>query len=356
MKNMRTLADLNSDIRILSVDDERQYGNGWGAYANSNDGYFIEGTSDIGSYVQIHEDSLREVLKQANRIKHFSEFSESDKEDIREWAKENRHILDEADFSSPQKNPVKPRNQVSIEKGIGMKMKMFKEERVNPKAGTEGLHFVVTQDDAGDTVLHVFDSEDQAGLYHGQLRGYGGVKRIGRLKGSKSMSFGYINNGVAKQFGAEPRMIRHDQGESNPFDPRSSSRKENYDDFDEWERDAFAAGATQIVKLGDGFSALRTKDGSMVKVDAEGYFDPRSRDAIKNRKNRINIGAWFDNSGVIYRHIIKKHPEFYTYQNPYRPKQRIAVCLSKSRKRNPLESGATISDDEDINRQASKMG
>lgn len=38
------------------------------------------------------------------------------------------------------------------------------------------------------------------------------------------------------------------------------------------------------------------------------------------------------------------------------PKQRIAVCLSKSRKRNPLESGATISDDEDINFRASNMG
>lgn len=38
------------------------------------------------------------------------------------------------------------------------------------------------------------------------------------------------------------------------------------------------------------------------------------------------------------------------------PKQRIAVCLSKSRKRNPLESGANISDDEDINVQASNMG
>jgi hypothetical protein len=37
-------------------------------------------------------------------------------------------------------------------------------------------------------------------------------------------------------------------------------------------------------------------------------------------------------------------------------KQRIAVCLSKSRKRNPLESGASISDDEDINAQASNMG
>lgn len=152
---------------------------------------------------------------------------------------------------------------------------------------------------------------------------------------------------------------------TNPRDARSSSRKENYDDFDEWERDAFAAGATQIVKLGDGFAALRTKDGSMVKVDAEGYFDPRSRDAIKNRKNRINIGAWLDSSsdgipGVIYRHIIKNHPEFYAYENPLKPrkgessrdfvsrcmseektsfpapKQRIAVCLSKSRRRNPV--------------------
>lgn len=37
-------------------------------------------------------------------------------------------------------------------------------------------------------------------------------------------------------------------------------------------------------------------------------------------------------------------------------KQRIAVCLSKSRKRNPLESGASISDDEDINVRASNMG
>jgi hypothetical protein len=37
-------------------------------------------------------------------------------------------------------------------------------------------------------------------------------------------------------------------------------------------------------------------------------------------------------------------------------KQRIAVCLSKRRKRNPLESGASISDDEDINARASNMG
>ena len=38
------------------------------------------------------------------------------------------------------------------------------------------------------------------------------------------------------------------------------------------------------------------------------------------------------------------------------PKQRIGISLSKSRRRNPLESGATISDDEDINDRASNMG
>jgi hypothetical protein len=36
-------------------------------------------------------------------------------------------------------------------------------------------------------------------------------------------------------------------------------------------------------------------------------------------------------------------------------KQRVAVCLSKSRRRNPLESGADISDDSDINSRASRM-
>lgn len=152
----------------------------------------------------------------------------------------------------------------------------------------------------------------------------------------------------------------------NPRDVRASSKKEEYNDFDEWQRDAFAAGATQIVKIGeDAFSALRTKDGSMVELDEEGYFDPRSRSAIKGRNNRINIGAWYMDSGTIYRHIIKNHPEFFAYENPVRPrrgessrdfvsrcmgeekmsfpepKQRIAVCLSKSRKRNPVfDTGA----------------
>jgi hypothetical protein len=229
-----------------------------------------------------------------------------------------------------------------------MKMKLFKEVRTNPKAGTEGLHFVVTQDDAGDTVLHVFDSEDQASLYHGQLRGYGGIKRIGRLKGSKSMSFGYINDGVAKQFGADPRMIRHDQGETNPV-----SRKENYNDFDEWETDVFRAGATQVVRIGeDLFSAIKMKDGSLVKLDEEGFVDMRSRAGQKVRKESITVGAWYGDRGEIYRQTIKNNPLTRRKGESVRDftsrcmseekasfpktKQRIAVCLSKSRKRNPV--------------------
>jgi hypothetical protein len=171
-----------------------------------------------------------------------------------------------------------------------MKMKLFKEERVNPKAGTEGLHFVVTQDDTGDTVLHVFDSEDQAGLYHGQLRGYGGVKRIGRLKGSKSMSFGYINDGVAKQFGAEPRMIRHDQGETNP--------RGVYTTYSAWRAAAKKAGAVRFE--GD-------KDIAQA-FDATGF----------------GVAEWDGAEGYIYR------------KSQNNPRQRIAVSLSKSRRRNPV--------------------
>lgn len=168
---------------------------------------------------------------------------------------------------------------------------------------------------------------------------------------------GYIYKTKSKIDGS---MVFENPAPASRSDPRASSRKEEYNDFDEWERDAFSAGATQIVRVGDGFSALRTKDGSMLKVDAEGYFDPRSRYGNSVRKNYINIGAWFNDSGTIYRHIIRNRPEFFAYENPYRPRkgepsrafikrcmsdekerfpddlQRIAVCLSKSRKRNPV--------------------
>lgn len=158
--------------------------------------------------------------------------------------------------------------------------KLFKEEMVNPRGGTAGLHFIAVLEDDGKTTLHVFDSEDQAGLYHGQLRGYGGIKRIGRLKGSNSLTLGYIIDGVAKQFGSEPKMIRHDAGEENP---------------------------------------IRRRKGESVR-------DFTSRCMSEEKMSFPKT------------------------------KQRIAVCLSKSRKRNPLESGASISDDEDINARASNMG
>ena len=102
--------------------------------------------------------------------------------------------------------------------------KLFKETRSNPRSsGTAGLHFVVTLDDEDNAVLHVFDSEDQAGLYHGQLRGYGGIKRIGRAKGSGKLTMDYIIAATAKQFGSKPSVMRHDVA-SNPVKPRKGER------------------------------------------------------------------------------------------------------------------------------------
>lgn len=98
--------------------------------------------------------------------------------------------------------------------------KLFKETRTNPRtAGTTGLHFIAVLDDEGNSTLHVFDSEDQAGLYHGRLRGYGGIKRIGRAKGSGKLTMDYIVSATAKQFGSVPEIIRHDAA-SNPVKPR----------------------------------------------------------------------------------------------------------------------------------------
>jgi hypothetical protein len=39
--------------------------------------------------------------------------------------------------------------------------------------------------------------------------------------------------------------------EGSPYENPVASRKENYNDFDEWETDAFRAGATQVVRLGE---------------------------------------------------------------------------------------------------------
>ena len=103
--------------------------------------------------------------------------------------------------------------------------KLFKEARLNPRtSGTAGLHFIAVLDDDGNSSLHVFDSEDQAGLYHGQLRGFGGIKRIGRLKGSSKLTMDYIVSATAKQFGSQPKVIRHDASR-NPVHRRNPVRQ-----------------------------------------------------------------------------------------------------------------------------------
>lgn len=198
------------------------------------------------------------------------------------------------------------------------------------------------------------------------------VRKAGavRLDGDKdiAMAFDSKGNGVGEWDGAEGYIYRKSEMR-NPV----KSRKENYDDFNDWETDAFRAGATQVVRLGeDLFSAIKMKDGSLVKLDDEGFVDMRSRAGQKVRKESITVGSWYGDRGEIYRQMIRNNPVVPRKGETARDftarcmseekasfpktKQRIAVCLSKSRKRNPLESGANISDDEDINVQASNMG
>ena len=142
---------------------------------------------------------------------------------------------------------------------------------------------------------------------------------------------------------AGERIFKSDLTLDNPV----KSRKENYSDFNEWETDAFRAGATQVVRLGeDLFSAIKMNDGSLVKLDEEGFVDMRSRAGQMVRRNSTTVGSWYGDRGEINRQLMRSNPV----------KQRIGISLSKSRRRNPLESGATISDDEDINDRASNMG
>jgi len=161
-------------------------------------------------------------------------------------------------------------------------------------------------------------------------------------RGREVMKNSITIGGWAGELGEIYRHLAAKAGKANP-----TSRKENYDDFDEWETDVFRAGATQVVRLGeDLFSAIKMRDGSLVKLDEEGFVDMRSRAGQKVRRESVTVGAWYGDRGEIYRQTIKNNPV----------RQRIGISLSKSRKRNPLESGASISDDEDINARASNMG
>lgn len=212
-----------------------------------------------------------------------------------------------------------------------MKSKLFKEERVNPKAGTEGLHFVVTQDDTGDTVLHVFDSEDQAGLYHGQLRGYGGIKRIGRAKGSKGMSLGQVNERVLKQFGKEPRMMRHDLGETNPA--RRSDESPLYVKYL-----SLKSGEEPFMMQGSKYEYVWAEyPGGIKDIGVYSYANDLvySYDSFRQMMNLDRTNPLRPRKGESSRAFVSRCMSEEKASFP-EPKQRIAVCLSKSRKRNPV--------------------
>jgi hypothetical protein len=236
--------------------------------------------------------------------------------------------------------------------------KLFKETRSNPRSsGTAGLHFVVTLDDDGNAVIHVFDSEDQAGLYHGQLRGYGGIKRIGRLKGSSKLTMDYIISGTAKQFGSKPSVMRHDAA-SNPVKPRKGEvivgsaiatvdgryfvGKTHFDAFE------------KAMESGVKDSELVNDDGGF--ITSEGRYVGRKEASLiamrqKQLSKSVNLKGWntfkpFELDASMLTNPVKPRKGEKTKafiarcmseekESFPKVKQRIAVCLSKARK-NPF--------------------
>ena len=74
---------------------------------------------------------------------------------------------------------------------------------------SKGKHFVRVVQNDGTVDLHVFDSEDQAGFFHGQVRSLGGVSKIGRAKGnSKTPLSKFVEQ--SKSIGSV-NVIRHDK-------------------------------------------------------------------------------------------------------------------------------------------------
>jgi hypothetical protein len=293
--------------------------------------------------------------------------------------------------------------------------------------GAEGYVYKVKNMIDGKMVF-----ENPKGVYTTYGAWRAAAKKAGamRFEGDKDIAQAFDGNGrpVAEWDGAEgyiyktKSMIDGKMIFTNP-----ASRKENYNDFNEWEIDAFRAGATQVVRLGENlFSAIKMKDGSLAKLDKDGFVDMRSRTGQMVRSNSTTVGSWYGERGEINRQLVAKSGKSRPYENPKEsplyvkylslmrgeepfmmggtkyeyvwaeypggikdigvysyagdlvysydsfrkmmnldrtnpihsrnPKHRIGISLSKNRRRNPLESGATISDDEDINDRASNMG
>lgn len=106
-------------------------------------------------------------------------------------------------------------------------------------------------------------------------------------------------------------------GHKDAFENPVKSRKENYNDFNEWETDAFRAGATQVVRLGENlFSAIKMKDGSLVKLDEDGFVDMRSRAGQMVRRNSTTVGSWYGERGEINRQLVAKSGKSRPYENP----------------------------------------
>lgn len=164
--------------------------------------------------------------------------------------------------------------------------------------------------------------ENPKGVYTTYSAWRAAAKKAGavRFEGDKDIAQAFDDNGrgVAEWDGAEGQIYRKSEMQ-NPV----KSRKENYNDFNEWETDAFRAGATQVVRLGENlFSAIKMKDGSLAKLDKDGFVDMRSRTGQMVRKNSTTVGSWYGERGEINRHR--------------NPRQRIGISISKNRRRNPV--------------------
>ena len=86
-----------------------------------------------------------------------------------------------------------------------------------------------------------------------------------RLDGDKdiAMAFDAKNRGVAEWDGAEGYVykVRNMIDGKMVFENPTKSRRENYRNFDEWETDAFRAGATQVSRIGEYiYSAITMND------------------------------------------------------------------------------------------------